>query len=97
MCPSCQAPSGPGATFCHECGARLDRICPGCGAPVDPEQKFCARCGARLPAAGAAPAPAAERFEAPSGYTPPHLAELISALRMQPLAERCRQELVQLA
>ncbi len=71
ICASCGSSSRPGITFCEECGARLDAACPACGAAVGPGKKFCGACGARL--TEAAPA----RFAAPSGYTPPHLAERI--------------------
>jgi class 3 adenylate cyclase len=90
-CPSCGAPSGAGAKFCQECGAKLPLGCPGCGTIVAADQKFCAECGRRLfpaPVPASPPAPAAGqplpaapradlRSQTPSGYTPPHLAERI--------------------
>jgi class 3 adenylate cyclase/tetratricopeptide (TPR) repeat protein len=77
-CASCGASSRANARFCEECGARLEATCPSCGARLAPGKKFCGDCGAPL---GAPPPPAGPpedaRFAAPSGYTPPHLAERI--------------------
>ena len=94
-CPSCGAPTRRGAKFCEECGARLDLTCPACGARVSPGKKFCSECGARLSAEAepAAPAgrpgpPADPRRSAPSGYTPPHLAERILKERAALQGER---------
>jgi class 3 adenylate cyclase/tetratricopeptide (TPR) repeat protein len=87
ICGSCSAPCRPGIKFCEECGARLDTICPSCGTRVLPDKKFCGECGARLAGAAEHPAESA-RFAAPSGYTPPHLAERILKDRAALMGER---------
>jgi class 3 adenylate cyclase/tetratricopeptide (TPR) repeat protein len=69
-CPRCQAENGAGASFCGDCGARLEAACPSCGTPVTPGKKFCRACGAAL-------TPEPSRFTSPESYTPKHLAEKI--------------------
>ena len=69
QCPRCSAHTPPGASFCDECGARLESVCSSCGAGNRQEAKFCRSCGARLGAA------------APDTYTPKHLAEKILTSR----------------
>ena len=69
-CPRCQAESDAGASFCEDCGARLEAACPSCGTPVTPDKKFCRACGAAL-------MPEPGRFTSPESYTPKHLAEKI--------------------
>lgn len=89
-CPSCGSPCRPGIKFCEECGTRLEAACPSCGTPVSPDKKFCGACGTRLIAAEpAAPSVTGDvRYAAPSGYTPPHLAERILKDRAALLGER---------
>src|SRR5437870_5284968 len=80
QCPRCRAQNRAGALFCRECGTRLEAACPACGARVEPASRFCDACGSPLGAAatpGAAPTPAAPRFDSPGSYTPKHLAEKI--------------------
>jgi len=80
QCPRCRAQNRAGAQFCRECGTRLEAACPACGARVEPASRFCDACGSPLGAAatpGAAPTPAAPRFDSPGSYTPKHLAEKI--------------------
>src|SRR5262249_798914 len=72
-CLRCQHENSADATFCDECGARLDAPCPCCGEPNRAGAKFCRKCGHGL-AIPAAPAP---KFGAPESYTPKHLAEKI--------------------
>src|SRR5262249_33806874 len=55
-----------------------------CGSPLPAEARFCDQCGA--PAVGTAPAPPAE--DAPSSYTPRHLAEKILTTRSAIEGER---------
>src|SRR5262245_38274991 len=69
QCRRCSAQTPPGASFCDECGARLESVCPSCGAGNRQEAKFCRNCGARLGTA------------APETYTPKHLAEKILTSR----------------
>jgi class 3 adenylate cyclase/tetratricopeptide (TPR) repeat protein len=75
----------PAASFCDECGERLEFACPGCGEGNRPVAKFCKHCGARLRGASAPPA---GRFAEPTAYTPPHLAERILRSRAALAGER---------
>jgi predicted amidophosphoribosyltransferase len=70
-CPRCQSQNREGATFCEDCGARLELACPNCGEALTPGKKFCASCGT------AATPPRAVHLRSPRSYTPSHLAEKI--------------------
>ena len=70
-CPRCQAENDAGASFCEDCGARLEAACPSCGTPVTSGKKFCRSCGTALTTEPA------DRFASPESYTPKHLAEKI--------------------
>jgi class 3 adenylate cyclase len=48
LCPSCSTENSGDATFCEQCGARLEAKCPNCQAPVSQGAKFCKKCGAAL-------------------------------------------------
>ena len=61
------------ATFCEECGAKLDVTCPSCGAAVAAGRKFCGSCGKPLTDQLAS----AAGFSFPETYTPKHLADRI--------------------
>ena len=71
-CPRCQHENRPGARFCEECAAPLQRACAACGAALSATAKFCPACA--HPAAGVPPP---RQFGAPDSYTPKHLAERI--------------------
>jgi class 3 adenylate cyclase/tetratricopeptide (TPR) repeat protein len=73
-CPRCQHENRPGAKFCEECAAPLARACTNCGAQLSATAKFCSECAHP---AGPAASPTPQRFRAPEGYTPKHLAEKI--------------------
>jgi class 3 adenylate cyclase len=73
-CPRCQHENRPGAKFCEECAAPLARACTNCGAQLSATAKFCSECAHP---AGPATSPTPQRFRAPEGYTPKHLAEKI--------------------
>ncbi|HET8576635.1 MAG TPA: adenylate/guanylate cyclase domain-containing protein [Methylomirabilota bacterium] len=73
-CARCQHENRPGAKFCEECAAPLERVCANCGAPLSVTAKFCSECA--HPAGRDAQA-ASPRFGAPEVYTPKHLAEKI--------------------
>src|SRR6266852_2238855 len=47
-CSSCSSENSTNATFCEQCGARLQTICPSCLTPARPAAKFCRSCGASL-------------------------------------------------
>jgi len=72
-CPQCQFANRDDATFCEECGAKLEQTCPACRSAVPLGRKFCGQCGQSLTAA----APPALKYASPQAYTPKHLAEKI--------------------
>ena len=86
-CSHCQCENLADASFCQQCGARLELICGACDAVNTPTSRFCRKCGVPLAPAPAVPAAAAAALEptrpgvvsgeAPGGdpYVPPHLAE----------------------
>ncbi len=71
-----------GASFCEDCGARLEAVCPNCRTPVKPGKKFCRSCGAALTTEPGG------RFLSPESYTPKHLAERILTSRAALEGER---------
>src|SRR5512139_82251 len=70
-CPQCQFANRDDASFCEECGAKLEQTCPACRSAVPLGRKFCGQCGQSLTAA----APPALKYASPQAYTPKHLAE----------------------
>jgi len=86
-CPRCHTQNAAAATFCDECGQRLDGVCARCGEANRAGAKFCRKCGEPV---GAAPpaAPPASKFESPEAYTPKHLAEKILTSRTALEGER---------
>jgi class 3 adenylate cyclase len=77
QCPRCQHENPADATFCQECGARLETACPSCATPNQLGAKFCKKCGQRLSQPEAAQAVPGPRFGSAESYTPKHLAEKI--------------------
>ncbi len=49
-CAACGTENPPGARFCMNCGARLERRCPNCNTKAQPEARFCMSCGTALDA-----------------------------------------------
>jgi class 3 adenylate cyclase/tetratricopeptide (TPR) repeat protein len=47
-CQKCSAENPPGAQFCIQCAARLQRRCPQCGFENPREARFCAQCAVAL-------------------------------------------------
>jgi class 3 adenylate cyclase/ribosomal protein L40E len=47
-CPSCNHNNPDDASFCEECGAKLELICPACKASVSPRARFCKKCGTAI-------------------------------------------------
>ena len=76
-CPRCQHENPVDATFCDECGARLEAACAACGEPNRPGAKFCRKCGQPLVQTDWGSQINASRFTSPERYTPKHLAERI--------------------
>jgi adenylate cyclase len=71
-CPKCQFENQEDATFCNECGNKLEIGCPECGEANLPGSKFCKGCGHSL-AEGKPRVPEHD----PRDYTPKHLADKI--------------------
>ena len=76
-CPRCQAENPKDATFCDECGTRLEAACANCGEANRPEAKFCKKCGEPLASADGRDSVATGKYGSPETYTPKHLAEKI--------------------
>src|SRR6516164_1314327 len=70
QCPSCKTDNPPDATFCEQCGSKLELICPACKAAVSPGARFCKKCGSAI--APSAPASAKKSTDRPIriAYTP---------------------------
>jgi len=77
QCPSCQHENAAEATFCDECGARLEAACPSCGEPNRGGAKFCRKCGQGFAQAAETSRSSQAKFATPGTYTPKHLAERI--------------------
>jgi class 3 adenylate cyclase/tetratricopeptide (TPR) repeat protein len=81
-CPRCQRDNEPDATFCTQCGGRLERLCPQCRTANVGDARFCKRCGTALEPAPPPTAPVAiDRTAPPRSYTPKHLADKILGSR----------------
>ncbi len=87
-CPQCQRDNEADATFCTNCGSRLERLCPKCQTPNISAARFCKRCGQALTVSAPAALPKAAEFPAPHSYTPKHLAEKILVPRSALEGER---------
>ncbi len=90
-CSACERENPTGARFCNGCGAPLSAACASCGHGNPPASSFCNACGERLTPASEASAPAGEASQspdAPSAYTPAHLAERILQSRAAMEGER---------
>jgi class 3 adenylate cyclase/ribosomal protein L40E len=53
LCPKCHRDNPADASFCEECGAKLELICPACKASVSPGARFCKKCGTAIGSAKA--------------------------------------------
>jgi ribosomal protein L40E len=87
-CPRCHAQNPDDASFCDECGSRIEVKCPSCGEPNRPSAKFCRKCGKGLAAVTDAGARSQANSETPDRYTPKHLAERILYSRAAMEGER---------
>ena len=47
-CPSCNSENSGDASFCEQCGAKLELRCSNCKAPVSQGARFCKKCGVAL-------------------------------------------------
>src|SRR5262245_46041353 len=79
--PRCDRGNEPDATFCIQCGGRLERLCPQCRTANVSDARFCKRCGAALEPAPPPTASAPIDRTAPRSYTPKHLADKILGSR----------------
>src|SRR6266478_6377136 len=48
LCPKCHRDNPADASFCEECGAKLELICPACKASVSPGARFCKKSGTAI-------------------------------------------------
>src|SRR6202166_2692586 len=48
VCAKCNKDNPADASFCEECGSKLELVCPACKASVSPGARFCKRCGAAI-------------------------------------------------
>ncbi len=87
-CPQCQRDNEEDATFCTNCGSRLERLCPKCQTSNITAARFCKRCGQALTVSAPVAPPKAAEFPAPHSYTPKHLAEKILVSRSALEGER---------
>ena len=85
-CPKCQYGNREGASFCNECGARLEIICPQCKAANRPGSKFCDECGDDLKVPEKSSPLSAS--VSPRSYTPKYLADQILTSRSALEGER---------
>ena len=53
LCSKCNKDNPADASFCEECGAKLELICPACKASVSPGARFCKKCGTAMGSATA--------------------------------------------
>jgi class 3 adenylate cyclase/predicted ATPase len=68
LCSNCGGGNPPDASFCEQCGRRLELLCPACTASVSTGAKFCKKCGASIDAASCAE-PIAARSSKPAGIS----------------------------
>ena len=52
LCPKCNNENATDATFCEQCGSKLELFCPACKTTLSPRARFCKKCGVALGAAG---------------------------------------------
>ena len=84
-CPQCQFENEHDASFCNECGSKLEIGCPACGKGNLPGSKFCKGCGHDLRKAETAPP---IDYSQPQSYTPKFLADKILTTRSSIEGER---------
>src|SRR5262245_59541944 len=53
-CSSCRTDNPVDASFCEECGGKLELVCPACKTALSPRARFCKKCGTAIGGATAA-------------------------------------------
>src|SRR5260370_17814707 len=48
LCAKCKKDNPADASFCEECGSKLELFCPACKASVSPGARFCKKCGTAI-------------------------------------------------
>src|ERR1700675_821380 len=48
LCSICKRDNPADASFCEQCGSKLELVCPACKASVSPGARFCKKCGAAI-------------------------------------------------
>jgi class 3 adenylate cyclase/ribosomal protein L40E len=69
LCTGCGSENPSDATFCEQCGRKLEQLCPACRAPVSPGARFCKKCGASMNPASARSEPLTEGGSAASAIS----------------------------
>ena len=52
-CQLCRTDNPADASFCEQCGAKLELVCPACKTALSPGARFCKKCGTAIAATGA--------------------------------------------
>jgi class 3 adenylate cyclase len=84
-CLKCQFENREEASFCKECGTKLEFSCPSCGHSYEAGSKFCDKCGQDLRIRKES---TPIDYAQPHSYTPKHLAEKILNTRSTLEGER---------
>ena len=69
VCTNCGCDNPGDATFCEQCGRKLELICPACTVAVSLGAKFCKKCGAGLNVASVRSEPIATQSSTPAAIT----------------------------
>src|SRR5215468_8345383 len=56
LCSTCKTDNPSDASFCEQCGSKLELVCPACNTTVSLGARFCKKCGAAIASAGTASA-----------------------------------------
>src|SRR5215469_86073 len=52
-CPRCRTVNPVDASFCEQCGAKLELVCPACNTALNQGARFCKKCGSAVAATSA--------------------------------------------
>ena len=87
-CPQCHTQNQHDASFCEECGCRIELKCSSCGEANKVTAKYCNKCGHGLVTSDTDESPAGSKFGSPENYTPKHLARKILDSKAALVGER---------